>query len=147
MPASYHSSLVEGQWFFNNLLTNLNHARALLLRHHGFDVTTCESSEHAREQLKSSPFDVLIFGTTLTHDTCWELAQVFRQSNSDGKIVEIVPSPDPSVKNQPDAVVVSTDEPSKLITTIRENLRKTTRSRDEERWRQLLQPSCRRARP
>jgi len=25
MPASYHSSLVERQWFFNNLLDNLGH--------------------------------------------------------------------------------------------------------------------------
>jgi DNA-binding NtrC family response regulator len=71
---------------------HLNHTRAQLLRRHGFDVITTESSEHAREQLKSAPFDVLIFGATLTRDMCWELAEVFRQSNWDGKIVEILPS-------------------------------------------------------
>ncbi len=116
---------------------HLNNSRALLLRRHGFDVTTSESSADAREQIESSPFDVLIFGSTLTRDTCWELAEIFRQSNLDGKIIEILPSPEAPVKNQPDAVVVSTDEPSKLIGTIRENLRKTAGSKDSERWRQL----------
>lgn len=116
---------------------HLNHTRAQLLRHHGFDVTTSESSEHAREQLKSTPFDVLIFGTTLTRDMCWELAEAFRQNNWDGKIVEILPSPDAPIKNHPDAIVVSTDEPSQLIATIRDNVRNTTRSKDEESWRRL----------
>lgn len=116
--------------------SQLNHFRALLLRQHGFDVTTSESSEHAREQMKSSLFDVLIFGTTLPREMCWELAEVFRQSNLNGKIIEIVPSPETPLKNQPDAVVMSTDEPSRLVATIRENLQET-RSKDDERWVQL----------
>ncbi len=114
---------------------HLNHSRAQLLRHHGFDVTTSESIEHARDQMKSSPFDVLIFGSTLTRDACLELAEVFRESNSHGKIIEIIPSPWEPVKNQPDAIVVTTDERSKLIGTIREKVRKTTESK--EHWRQL----------
>jgi DNA-binding NtrC family response regulator len=116
---------------------HLNHSRALLLRQHGFDVTTSESNEHAREQIKSSSFDVLIFGSTLTRDACCQLAEVFRQSNSDGKIIEILPSPEATVKNQPDAIVVSTDEPSKLIGTIHESLRKTSEGKDDGRWKQL----------
>jgi len=116
---------------------HLNQSRALLLRQQGFDVTTSESSDHAREQIESSEFDVLIFGSTVTRDTCWELAEVFRQSNSDGKIIEILPSPEAPVKNNPDAIVVSTDEPARLIATIREKLRKTAESQDDERWRQL----------
>ena len=102
---------------------HLNHSLALLLRQQGFDLTTSESSDHAREQIESSPFDVLIFGSTLTRDTCWELAEVFRQRNLDGTIIEILASPEAPVKNNPDAIVVSRDEPSKLITTIREKLR------------------------
>ena len=115
----------------------LNQSRALLLRSHGFDVTTSESSRQAREHMTYSVFDVLIFGATLPRDTCWELAEVFRECNSNGKIIEIVPSPDAPVKNQPDAVVVSTDEPSKLVTAIRDNLREIAKSTEDERWKQL----------
>lgn len=97
----------------------LNLARALLLRHHGFDVTTSHSKESARREIESSLFDILIFGNTLPSDTCWELAAVFRSRNAAGKIIEIVPSPWANPKNRPDATVVSTDEPEKLIATIR----------------------------
>ena len=97
----------------------LNHSRALLLRHYGFDVTTSESKEHAREQIEGSHFDVLIFGNTLPQDTCWELAGIFRRKNPRGKIIEITPSPWAAPKNQPDSSVVGTAEPEQLITTIR----------------------------
>src|SRR5207249_12020388 len=56
----------------------LNHSRALLLRHYGFDVTRSESKERAREQIESSHVDVLIFGNTLPRDTCWWLAVILR---------------------------------------------------------------------
>jgi DNA-binding NtrC family response regulator len=115
----------------------LNQSRALLLRSHGFDVTTSESSDQAREHMTYSLFDVLIFGATLARDTCWELAEVFRQCNSDGKIIEIVPSPEAPVKNQPDAIVVSADEPSKLVTIIRDNLREIAKSKEDDRWKRL----------
>jgi hypothetical protein len=100
----------------------LNRSRALLLRHYGFDVTTSESKEHAREQVERSHFDVLIFGNTLPSDTCWELAKIFRHHNSKGTIIEIIPSPWAAPKNQPDASVVGTAEPEQLITTIRRTL-------------------------
>jgi CheY-like chemotaxis protein len=96
----------------------LNHSRALLLRHYGFDVTTSESKEHARQQIEDLHFDVLIFGNTLPEDTCWELAQVFRRHNSNGKIIEILPSQWAAPKNRPDASVVGSAEPEQLITTI-----------------------------
>lgn len=115
----------------------LNRSRAELLRDHGFDVTTSESSQHAREQIQSSAFDVLIFGPTLPPDVCWALAKVFRQRNLDGKIIEILPSPQALIKNQPDAIVVSAEEPSKLVVTIHKNLQKTTGDADDESWRQL----------
>jgi hypothetical protein len=101
---------------------DLNLARALLLRHHGFDVTTSHSKETARHEIETSVFDVLIFGNTLPSDTCWELAAAFRSRNAGGKIIEIVPSPWANPKNRPDATVVSTDEPEKLITTIRKHV-------------------------
>ena len=116
---------------------HLNHSRAQLLRDHGFDVTTSESSGHARERIESSVFDVLIFGPTLPPDACWELAKVFRQRNFDGRIIEILPSPEALIKNQPDAVVVSTEEPSKLVGTIHKNLQKTTGDTNDESWRHL----------
>ena len=100
----------------------LNRARALLLRHHGFDVTISQSKESARQEIETSLFDVLIFGSTLTSDTCWELAAVFRSRNASGKIIEILPSPWANPKNRPDATVVNTDEPEKLITTIRDHV-------------------------
>jgi CheY-like chemotaxis protein len=100
----------------------LNQSRALLLRHYGFDVTTSESKEHAREQIERSHFDVLIFGNTLPRDTCWELAKLFRQHNSKGKIIEIIPSPWAAPKNQPDFSVVGTAEPEQLVSTIRQTL-------------------------
>jgi hypothetical protein len=97
----------------------LNHARGLLLKHHGFDVTTSESIEHAREQIQQHLFDVLIFGSTLPRDTCWQLAAVFRGRNPAGRIIEILPSPWVAPKNQPDATVISSDEPAELVATIR----------------------------
>jgi hypothetical protein len=100
----------------------LNHSRALLLRHYWFDVTTSESKEHAREQIELSHFDVLIFGNTLPSDACWELAKIFRQHNSKGKIIEIIPSPWAAPKNRPDASAVGTAEPELLITTILQTL-------------------------
>jgi PleD family two-component response regulator len=101
---------------------NLNLARTLLLQHHGFKVTALQSKADAVKEIESRPFDVLIFGSTLPRDTCWELAGVFRKHNSAGRIVEIVPSPWAAPKNQPDATVVSSDEPSELIKVIREQL-------------------------
>src|SRR5689334_407361 len=100
----------------------LNQSRALILRHHGFDVTTSESKENAREQIQSSDFDVLVFGNTLPHDTCWELAEVFRRRSPQGKIIEIIPSPWATPKNQPDATVVGTAEPERLIAIIRDKV-------------------------
>jgi hypothetical protein len=67
---------------------------------------------------------------------CWELAEVFREQNSRGKIVEIIASPSEPVKNYPDAIVVSADESSRLANIIRDNLRET-RSKDDERLTQL----------
>lgn len=101
--------------------SSLNQSRAMLLRHHGFDVKTSESLEHACEQIAEHLFDVLIFGSTLPRDTCWQLAEVFRQRNANGRIVEILPSPWATPKNRPDATVVSSDEATKLISTIRES--------------------------
>ena len=101
---------------------NLNLARALLLQQAGFRVTALQSKTEALEQIESRPFDVLIFGSTLPHDTCWELAGVFRKHNATGKIVEIIPSPWAAPKNQPDATVASSDEPTKLIKVIHEQL-------------------------
>jgi hypothetical protein len=100
----------------------LNYARGLLLRHHGFEVTTSNSTEHAREQIQQHLFDVLIFGNTLPRDTCWQLAGIFRQRNASGKIIEILPSPWAAPKNNPDATVVSSDEPTELVATIREGM-------------------------
>ena len=59
----------------------LNQARALLLRHHGFEVVSTESKDYAIERIQKDPFHVLIFGSTLPRDTCWELAEVFRKHN------------------------------------------------------------------
>ena len=121
---------------------HLNHSRALLLRHHGFDVTTSESTQQARTQMERESFDVLIFGTTLPRDSCWELAGVFRRRNASGKIIEIVPAPSAAPKNQPDAVVISADEPSILVDTIRENLRARPKLDEDERWLQLCREAA-----
>lgn len=115
----------------------LNRSRALLLRRHGFEVITSESTEHAREQLNSTTFDVLIFGSTLGRDACWELAETFRKRNSRGRIIEILPHVDASPKNQPDALVVSAEEPSKLVTAIHDNLNPRYRNPEDENWLQL----------
>lgn len=115
----------------------LNHSRALLLRQHGFDVITSESTEHARDQLNALIFDVLIFGSTLTRDACWQLAEVFRRRNARGRIIEILPHSAASPKNQPDALVVSAEEPSHLVSTIHENLKPVYRDAEDEYWMQL----------
>lgn len=97
----------------------LNRTRGLLLEHHGFDVVTSESLQHVREQIESGVFDVLIFGSTLPSDTCWQLAEAFRKRNETGRIIEVLPSPWAAPKNRPDATVVSSEEPTSLITLIR----------------------------
>jgi DNA-binding NtrC family response regulator len=100
----------------------LNHSRALLLRSYGFEVVTSESLDDARSQIEAGHFDVLIFGSTLPRDTCWQLAQVFRNRNSRGKIIEILPTTWAAPKNRPDATVASTDVATMLINTIQEGL-------------------------
>jgi hypothetical protein len=117
----------------------LNQARALLLQTHGFQVVTSESDQRSREQLESFTFDVLIFGSTLGRDACWQLAEVFRRRNSRGRIIEIIPAPLAPPKNQPDATVVRADEPNKLIPTIFDTLRQ--KARHDEEWMRL----CRQA--
>lgn len=97
----------------------LNNARAMLLRDHGFDVTTSEDVEQAIREIKRRELDVLIFGSTLPRDNCWTLAEVFRQHHSNGKIIEILPSPWAAPKNRPDCVVSSSDEPERLVAAIR----------------------------
>jgi response regulator RpfG family c-di-GMP phosphodiesterase len=99
--------------------SSLNQSRAMLLRHHGLDVKTSESLEHARQLIAERNFDVLIFGSTLPSDTCWQLAEVFRQRNANGRIIEILPSPWAAPKNRPDATVVSSDEATELISIVR----------------------------
>ncbi len=99
--------------------SGLNAARAMLLQDHGFDVTTSENVEHAIQEIKRRELDVLIFGSTLPRDNCWTLAEVFRRHHSSGKIVEILPSPWAAPKNRPDAVVISSDEPERLVAAIR----------------------------
>ena len=100
----------------------LNQVRAWLLREHGFHVVTTESVEQAREHIQRNRFDVLIFGSTLSRDTCWTLAEVFRKNHPRGRIIEILPSPWAAPKNQPDATVSSSDEPIKLIDVIQGEL-------------------------
>lgn len=100
----------------------LNHTRWLLLQYHGFDVTASDTVEHAREQIQTNHFDVLIFGSSLTRDTCWQLAEDFRKRNAIGKIVEILPAPWAPPKNRPDATVVGTEEPTKLVSILRQPL-------------------------
>ena len=100
----------------------LNHTRGLLLEHHGFDVTTSESLEEASRLIQDRAYDVLIFGSTLPRDTCWQLAEVFRKSSANGKIIEILPSPWAAPKNKPDATVVSSAEPSELVSLIRKGV-------------------------
>jgi hypothetical protein len=96
----------------------LNHARGLLLKHHGFDVTS-ESLEEARQLITNGSYDVLIFGSTLPRDTCWQLAEIFRKTSATGRIVEILPSPWTAPKNKPDATVDSSAEPTELVSVIR----------------------------
>jgi hypothetical protein len=79
---------------------------------------TSESLDHARDLIQTQSFDVLVFGSTLPRDTCWQLADVYRKRNARGKIIEILPSPWAAPKNRPDATVVSGEEPERLINTI-----------------------------
>ncbi len=50
----------------------------LLLQSHGFEVITSQSLLHAYAEIQAQPFNVLIFGSQLPTDTCWQLAEVFR---------------------------------------------------------------------
>jgi len=86
-------------------------------------------------------FGVVIFGSTLPSDTCKGLAEVFRKRNAQGKIIEIIPSPWAALKNLPDATVVSTDEPSKLILTIRD-ICDSTKGEQADPWMELCKQAA-----
>ena len=100
----------------------LNRSRALLLREHGFDVNTSESLEQATQLIEAEHFDVLIFGSTLSRDACWTLAEAFRKRHAAGKIVEILPSPWSTPRASVDATVVGSEEPAKLVASIQQHV-------------------------
>ena len=85
--------------------SHLNRSRAALLRHQGFETLTTESEETAIALIKTTPFHILIFGSTLATDTCWRLAAIYREHNPKGKIIEILPLAFMTPKNRPDATV------------------------------------------
>jgi DNA-binding response OmpR family regulator len=88
----------------------LRAARELLLKQHGFDVVTSLSKTHARMLLETEPFDILLFGSSLTSETCTELAKEFRGRNPEGKVVEVLSAPWAAPLNHPDSVAVSPEE-------------------------------------
>ena len=92
----------------------LSRTRVMLLQQFGFDAIYSESKQHAIELIEKNAFDVLVFGSTLERDTCWELAAVFRSRNSDGKVIEILPTTWKTPKNRPDATVLGSDEAHSL---------------------------------
>jgi CheY-like chemotaxis protein len=59
MPASYHSSLVERQWFFNNLLAILPYEKALLEKS-GYSVTTTASAREGLVLVTTCKFDPVL---------------------------------------------------------------------------------------
>ncbi|PYX80199.1 MAG: hypothetical protein DMG70_24465 [Acidobacteria bacterium] len=66
---------------------------------------------------------------------------MFRKRNAQGKIIEIIPSPWAALKNLPDATVVSTDEPSKLILTIRD-ICDSTKGEQADPWMELCKQAA-----
>lgn len=96
----------------------LSRTRVMLLQF-GFDATYSESKQHAIDLIEKKTFDVLVFGSTLERDTCWELAGLFRSRNSGGKVIEILPTTWKSPKNRPDATVLGSDEAHSLPDAIR----------------------------
>lgn len=100
----------------------LNHSRALLLREHGFEVKTSESLEQATQLIETEDFDVLIFGSTLSRDACWTLAEAFRKRHARGKIIEILPSPWSTPRAAVDATVIGSEEPAKLVASIQKDV-------------------------
>jgi DNA-binding response OmpR family regulator len=97
----------------------LSRTRVMLLQRFGFDAIYSESKQHAMELIEKTGFDVLIFGSALDRDTCWELAGAFRKRNAKAKIIEITPTPWTAPKNRPDGTVLGCDEAQMLPETIR----------------------------
>jgi CheY-like chemotaxis protein len=93
----------------------LRQTRELVLIGEGCEVTTSLSKAHAHELTKSHVFDVLVFGNSLSRDTCQELARSFRLRNPQGKIIEILASKWDPPMNQPDAVAAGPEELVSLI--------------------------------
>ena len=96
----------------------LSRTRVMLLQRFGFDAVYSESKQHALELIERTTFDVLVFGSALSRDTCWELARVFRAHNPKGKIIEILPTAWTAPKSKPDATVLGSDEANRLPETI-----------------------------
>lgn len=88
----------------------LRHSRDLLLRSQGYEVATSLSTAHAKDLIQSRPFDLLVFGNSLTRNACLELAKDFRDQNPQGKIVEILFARWESPMNDPDATAVGPEE-------------------------------------
>ena len=121
---------------------NLNANRANLLREYGLSVTTAESIEQATQYLKESPFDLLIFGSTLPKEACTKLAAVFRHSSQSGKIVEVLPSYSDAPKNHPDAIIAVEDEKYSLISVIAEAFKQSPSTTTQARWKELCKQAA-----
>ena len=107
----------------------LAHSRELLLLDQGCEVKTSLSKSHAQELIQSHPFDVLVFGNSLTPDVCQELAKDFRARNRQGKIVEVhLAHWDPPM-SQPDAITIG---PEELIAAIRDFAKHASEPSDQD---------------
>ena len=95
----------------------LRYSRELLLTSEGCEVKTSLSKAHAQELIQSHWFDVLVFGNSLSAESCRELEKSFRLRNPQGKIVEILLANWDVPMNNPDAVAGS---PEELLFFIRE---------------------------
>jgi hypothetical protein len=95
----------------------LSYTQGLLLLSQGCEVETALSKSYAHELIQSHSFDVLVFGNSLTPETCRELAKSFRLRNPQGKIIEMVGGNWDAPMNEPDAIVVG---PEELIAAIRQ---------------------------
>jgi hypothetical protein len=62
----------------------LSRSRVLLLQQFGYEAMYSVSQQHARDLIETTGIDVLIFGSALARDRCWELAEMFRNLNSEG---------------------------------------------------------------
>lgn len=100
----------------------LRATRTALLRRFGLNAVASVSAEDAINLIRSTAFDLLVLGNTLSPEECSAISRAFKQFRPHGRIIEIVPASGDDCKDSPHATVVGLDGPQALHRVVQEQI-------------------------